>query len=210
MSRRAALYIRVRPADDVEEALRAWQAAQGFVPWDALPPGYPRDPEEHRELVYRGAEAGWAVVVPEAFEHLFRFGLELSRAPGGLTVLALSDTWVGGAQLKLYREGRVLLKAGEDRDAELPYFIPLSEPVHFDAAAATLDLPAADRPALQRWGRQIADGAAPTFVAAACALALPELPATFAERRAQAEAAPGAPYGYLLYVSKRSPLYRNA
>jgi hypothetical protein len=208
MSRRAAIYL--RPAPEPRQPLLAWLRTDGFREWPALPDGYPAGPEEVRELVVRAPVAadGWAMVVPEAFENVFRFALEIAARAPGVAVLAATDRWDGRVCAKLYRESRVLLKVGDDRDDELTYLVPRSEPDAFAEAARALGLPAAATAALTGWGRRLGAGEAPDLEALALAFALPEPPARFRERRPAADG-PG-PWERLLFVHRTSPLIVNA
>ena len=214
MSRRAALYLRSEGGGDPLATVLRWLERGRFVAWQRpLPSGYATYPDEVRELVYRPAPvpAGfWSELVPEAAPDLFRYGLELASAPFGLAALAVTDTWDGKTRAKLYRGGRVLLKLGEDRDDELAYFVPPSEPRHFDEAAAALGLPPGGQTALQSWGRAVAGGQPPRLDELAAAFALPDPPATFRDRKDTATSDASAGLRYLLYVSKDSPLYLNA
>lgn len=206
MSRRVALYLRTPAGADPRGALGTWLAREGFRSHPTLPPGYPRDPEEVRELVLcpAGSDPGWGVVVPEAFEHLFRFGHELSRNPGGVLVAAATDTWDGRFQLKLYRGGQVLLKIGDDRDAELPYPVPRSEAPQFEEAARAIGLAPGPTSSLLQYGRELVAGAAPEMDRVVALLGLPMAPARFADRRS----AP-PPFVYEVHVHRRSPLALN-
>ena len=203
MSRRAALYLRAEGGEPLAVVSR-WLTRARFLPWEALPKGYRPQTEEAREFLHRPAGDGpWAVLAPEAFQHLHRFAWELCQPAYGLTVLAATDTWDGHVHTKLYRGGQVLLKVGEDQDLELSYHVPVSEPRHFDEVAAVLGLAADAQTRLQTWGRAVASGPAPTLDDVVDAFELPTPPPRFTDGRA-------AGWDYVLYLSKRSPLILNA
>jgi len=207
MSRRAAIYL--RPAADPGAPLLAWLHAEGFREWPALPKGYVSTPEEVRELLVRapGSAGDWAIVVPEAFENVFRFAAEIAARTPGVAALAATDRWDGRVCAKLYRERSVLLKAGDDRDDELTWLVPRSEPDAFAEAGRILALPTATAAALAGWGRRLAAGEAPDLTGLAFAFGLPEPPARFADRRPTGS---GGPWQRLLFVHRTSPLVVNA
>ncbi len=150
---------------------------------------------------------GWAVVTPEAFQLVFAFAFELSRRSPGLAALAATDRWDGRSCAKLYRDGRVLWKAGADPDEELPYLFPPSEAEAYAEVGRALVLPAPAAAALAGWGRRVAAGETPDLDALVAAFGLPEAPGRFRDLRAAAGEGGREP---LLFVHRTSPLVRNA
>jgi len=197
--RYAQFFVRGATLAEIDTALDAVLAADGYAPFDAsrIPPRYPAEAREFdRWLVGGPDDAGTVTLIAEDVRRAFTRSNALAAALLRATIVALVRPIDGPLRIKVYREGALLLKIGDDPDEELFY-----NPLVAEAPAVAAFM--------QSWGAAGVDDAAqdmsPEAVARYLALARGDV--------AFADALRGSWPAHLVErtgISIRSRLYREA
>jgi hypothetical protein len=197
--RYAQFFVRGATPDAIHSALDAILATDGYAPFEAarIPPGYPAEAREFdRWLVadQKGGpdDAGTVTLIAEDVRRAFARSNALAAALPRATIVALVRPVDGPLRIKVYHDGTLLLKIGDDPDEELFY-----HPLVAEAPAVAAFL--------QTWGGDGGDEPAPEVFAAALGVARAD--------RSFADARPGdwpRPLAERVFVSARSRLYREA
>ena len=120
----ARFLIRGATRFDVEIALGAIMTADGYATFDAgrIPPGYPAEPREFDRWMTAGPDdAGTTTLIAVDVRRAFERSNALAAALPCATIAALVRPVDEPLRIKVYRDGALFLKVGEDPDEELFY-----------------------------------------------------------------------------------------
>lgn len=120
----AQVFIRGCRLSDLSHAMDQVFLRYGYVPFDEgfIPNAYPEEKGEFFRVAMCGPDAcGTITVLFSDWERAFAIALELSKKCKGSKVVTLMKPPADPVRLKVYCDGGVLLKAGDDLDEELFY-----------------------------------------------------------------------------------------
>ncbi len=188
----AQVFVRNATRDEVQAALIDAMSRDGFAPFDdaRIPAGYPAGAREIDRFLRAGPDdAGTVTLVASDVRRAFARCNDLAAALPGALLIALVLPPAAPLRAKLYRDGGLAHKVGEDPDDEL-FYTPL--PAEAPAVSAFL----------QAWGASPVAEASPEAVARALGVARADLPF-------DAAAAGGwpVPVTPLTFLSRRSRLF---
>lgn len=118
------IFIREVTEPGLAHAIRAVLGREGYAPFEGsrIPAGYPALPREVARVAVSDEDAtGTRALLFEDWDRTFARALGLSRECPGKDVVAVVRPPLGPSRLKVYRDGGVVLKVGEDPDDEVPY-----------------------------------------------------------------------------------------
>ena len=132
----AQLFFKDAGESAVIAALDAVLRREGYAPFDAakVPARYPAMPREFLRVALAAAEpTGIVTLLVEDWDRAFGWSLDLSKQLPGATVLTFVRPPFDPTRTKAWRDAKVVLKVGDDPDAELAYNPPQAD--RTDAAA---------------------------------------------------------------------------
>jgi hypothetical protein len=111
--------------------LEAVLAREGYCAFEAgrIPAGYPAHPREFLRVAVSDPDPDGVIAI--LFEHSdrgFSRALALSKEWPGTDLIAVVKPPLEDPRFKVYRNGELVLKVGEDPDEELFYLAPVSPP----------------------------------------------------------------------------------
>ena len=132
----AQLFFRDAGESAVLAALDAVLRREGYAPFNpaSVPPRYPSMPREFVRAALASDDAtGIVTLLVEDWDRAFGWARDLSKQLPGATVLTFVRPPFDPTRAKAWRDAKVVLKVGDDPDAELAYNPPQADRV--DAAA---------------------------------------------------------------------------